>query len=84
MIEPFTRFSQESLFLPILNKQSYCYADSRFQKSPKMVNTMIDLFLCSYPVLFNFKKVSGCRMYVNEFPEVDEVVMVQVLVFLSI
>ena len=45
---------------------------------------MIDLFLCSYPVLFNFKKVSGCRMYVNEFPEVDEVVMVQVLVFLSI
>ena len=45
---------------------------------------VIDLFLCSYPILFNFKKVSGCRMYVNEFPEVDEVVMVQVLVFLSI
>ena len=29
-----------------------------------------------------FLKVSECRMYVNEFPEVDDVVMVQVLLFL--
>lgn len=29
-----------------------------------------------------FLKVSECRMYVNEFPEVDDVVMVQVLRFM--
>ena len=51
LIEPFTRFSQESLFLPILNKQSYCYADSRFQKSSKMVkycDRLISLFLSGF------------------------------------
>ena len=56
----------------------------------KIVKKMVDvsstqiLFIILTELLlsfFPFFQVSECRMYINEFPEVDDVVMAQVILF---